>query len=64
MKRMMASENLFSIVGSDTSHKYSSRQGLFLIKDLAELAGGTYALITNDDTVTIRLCFNKAGDGA
>lgn len=53
--RMHKSENLFNVLSDDYEHRHSSGNGLFLIKDLANLANGTYELQINDNTIIITI---------
>lgn len=52
---MKKSEQIFNAVLSPSTNEYvySSGNGLFLIKDLAEIMGGTYEFVSNDNIVTI-----------
>ncbi|WP_323616849.1 sensor histidine kinase [Erysipelothrix rhusiopathiae] len=54
IEHMKKSEFLFNVL-TDASHQYSSGNGLFLIKDLSYLAGGTYVLNTEDESVLITI---------
>lgn len=52
IERLLRSEDLFS---PNENQKYSSGNGLFLIKDLTELMKGTYHLEIEEETVIIRI---------
>lgn len=54
IEHMKKSEFLFNVL-TDASHQYSSGNGLFLIKNLSYLAGGTYVLSTEDESVLITI---------
>lgn len=58
--RMKKSEHIFdALTTKSEEHNYSSENGLFLIRDLTELLGGRYELITEEETVIINIIFPK-----
>lgn len=61
MKRMRASEQLFNVIEETTTkeHVYSSGNGLYLIKDLAIMIGGTYESVFGEGVVKIKITINK-----
>lgn len=59
LERMKKSEFLFNVLNEDKEHQHSSGNGLFLIKDLANLANGSYSLKTNDKDVFISIILPK-----
>ncbi|MFV0393632.1 MAG: sensor histidine kinase [Coprobacillaceae bacterium] len=64
IERMKNSEQLFNAIQLEDSeeHVYSSGNGLFLIKDLAQLLGGQYELQIENEKVTIIILLPEAGD--
>ncbi|QIK69177.1 hypothetical protein G7062_02245 [Erysipelothrix sp. HDW6C] len=60
-KAMKASEQIFNAVSDDykKSHKYSSGNGLFLIKDLTSILSGTYNFAINNEVVKITIVVPK-----
>lgn len=63
LERMKKSEFLFNVLNEDKEHEHSSGNGLFLIKDLANLAKGHYNLITSENTVSISIILpNETGE--
>lgn len=59
LDRMKKSEFLFNVLNEDKEHQHSSGNGLFLIKDLANLAHGSYNLKTNNKNVFITITLPK-----
>ncbi|QIK69186.1 HAMP domain-containing histidine kinase [Erysipelothrix sp. HDW6C] len=57
LKRMKQSQVLLNALqdAPASENKYSSGNGLFLVKDLAKLLDGTYTMSTSQNAVTIRI---------
>jgi Histidine kinase-, DNA gyrase B-, and HSP90-like ATPase. len=68
LNRMKNSEQLFQSIideeaNEDDAYIYSTGNGLYLIKELARLAGGEYALEINDDTVKVYVVIPQGEGG-
>lgn len=63
IERMKKTENLFNVVQMEKSetNKYSGGNGLFLIRDLTEIMGGTYTLDIQGDSVKVQVELSAEG---
>jgi len=57
IQRILSSENLFNVIEEVTNpndiHRYSTGNGLYLLKEVIHLLNGEYELLTTDTIVTI-----------
>ncbi|MFV0480210.1 MAG: sensor histidine kinase [Anaerorhabdus sp.] len=64
LERMKKTENLFNVVGLEKSktNRYSSGNGLFLIRDLTKMLGGVYLLETYGNEVLVKIVIPHGGE--
>lgn len=56
--RMQQSEQIFNVIGNN-DNRYSSGNGLFLIKDLTRMLDGTYSLDVHEAKVSTIISFHQ-----